>query len=223
MDKQKAKKIIKTTVMSALAALILLYISLGKIYQNEKPFEDLSSSEVTLFQSIDEETKLALVGIPQDSLLAHTEDLDSLSAVLAQVPPASYDSMQKTMKNNSDLAYALFAGVRFILILFLSIVLYLKFIGPLSYAISFQKGLFEGTKLVLLFGIFLAIATTINQFIFSGIPRLDVLFSGLFTQMIKMLKIGLIYSVVIAAFLWFHPQNQLRLQKVAERENKKRS
>lgn len=221
MDKQKAKNIIKYTIMGAGLALIVLYLTLTNIHNTENPFEGLSEQEVQVFKSIDDETRLALIGVPQDSIIAHIDKADSATVQLSRFNPNKYQIVQEVLQNNHQLAYRLYIGIRFILLAFLCIILYVKFIGPLNYQISFQKALFEATKLVLLFALLLAGATLINQIVYSGMPDVSVLFTALFTQIIKMLKLGLVYGVFISAFLWFHPNNMLRLKKKQEKENQK--
>jgi hypothetical protein len=221
MDNQKAKNIIKYTIMGAGLALILLYISLTGIHKSRNKASLLSKEEISVFQSIDDDTKMALIGIPQDSILAHIDKADSATVLLGQLPVEKYQLVQNVLQNNHQLTYRLFIGIRFILVAFLAVVLYVKFIGTLNYRISFQKALFEATKMVLLFALLLALATVINQMVHYGTPEITTLLTGLFTQLIKMLKLGLIYGVVISAFLWFHPNNMLRLEKKQQKENQK--
>lgn len=120
-----------------------------------------------------------------------------------------------------ELAQNLFYAVRFVLALFLFLSLYLHFTTKLNYEGDFQKIMYKGVILSLVYGCF----TSIGFFINLGINPQDGVanysaFSAWFIQMKEIVKVGLLYTIPIMIWIYFHPQNRVRNRKKAERAAK---
>lgn len=214
----------KTTKLISLVTFLLVvlsYIGINKAYYNPEPFKGLNETEIEIYSKLSEEDKITIIGVPHDSIKTVTDISDSTAISLAQIPTSSYQIFQEAITTNLTLAKYLFYVIRLLLIFYIFIYCYHLFTNKFKYSISFQSALYAGCKLTIGFCIFVISATMINQLIFNTEINLNILVQSLFVQFLNTLKIGVMYAVFTAIFLYFHPQNQLRLEQKRKKQEKK--
>lgn len=117
-----------------------------------------------------------------------------------------------------ELGQYLHSSIRLILLLYMFFSLNLYFTEKLNYEGVFQKIMYKGVLLSLLFACFTSVGFFISLYMH---PQDNVenfnLFSAWFVQAKEIVKFGLMYTVFIMIWIHFHPNNQIRLRKKAER------
>jgi hypothetical protein len=114
----------------------------------------------------------------------------------------------------SILAMYMFNATRLVLLLFMFFSLYLYFINELKYRGEIQKIFFRGTLLSLLFSIFTSAGflTVYFKNPDMGIENYD-LFGSWLIHVLKIVKYGMLYTVLTLTWIYFHPQNLTRRRK----------
>lgn len=121
-----------------------------------------------------------------------------------------------------ELGQYLHSAIRLILLLYMFFTLNIYFTEKLKYEGEFQKIMYKGVLMSLLFACF----TSIGFFIALSMHPQDNIenfsvFSAWFVHAKEIVKFGLMYTVFIMIWIHFHPNNQVRLRKKAQRLAKK--
>lgn len=196
--------------ISTFVLVCLTYLIIYSVFYNQNEFKDLSSDEIQTYFKIPEENRMAITGAPQDSLNLIKELAQNEREFLQKLSVVKYQTLQQSLNNNLEMAKWVYSIVRLCLIAYIFGIIYWLFTKELNYEISFQKAMYTGTKTSVLFAIYTAVATLLAQFIFNQLPNAVVVFQALLMQFLNMLKTGLIYTVAISIFIYFHPHNTLR-------------
>lgn len=112
------------------------------------------------------------------------------------------------------LAMYMFNATRLVLVLFMFFSLYFYFIDELQYRGDVQKIFFRGTLLSLLFTIFTSAGffTVYLKNPDMGVENYD-LFGSWLVHALKVLKYGMLYTVLTLIWIYFHPNNMTRRRK----------
>lgn len=204
--------------IGAFVLVCLTYIVIYSVFFNPNEFTELQSDEIQSFFKISEDNRMAITGAPQDSLQLVKELSPNERSFLQDLPKAKYQILQNSLDTNLSMAKWVYSIIRLILIAYILAVIYWMFTKPLNYEISFQKAMYTGTKISVLFALYTAVATLLVQFIFNQIPNSVIVFQALLMQFLNMLKTGLIYTVAISVFIYFHPHNTLRKKSKKQAE-----
>ena len=204
--------------IGAFVLVCLTYIVIYSVFFNPNEFTELQSDEIQSFFKISEDNRMAITGAPQDSLQLVKELSPNERSFLQDLPKAKYQILQNSLDKNLSMAKWVYSIIRLILIAYILAVIYWMFTKPLNYEISFQKAMYIGTKISVLFALYTAVATLLVQFIFNQIPNSVIVFQALLMQFLNMLKTGLIYTVAISVFIYFHPHNTLRKKSKKQAE-----
>jgi len=196
--------------IGAFVLVCLTYITIYSVFFNPNEFAELQSDEIQSFFKISEDNRMSITGAPQDSLNLVKELSPNEREFLQKLSSQKYQIIQNSLQTNLSMAKWIYSVVRLFLIAYILSVIYWLFTKPLNYEISFQKAMYTGTITSVLFALYTAIATLLVQFIFNHIPNGVVVFQALLMQFLNMLKTGLIYTVAISVFIYFHPHNNLR-------------
>ena len=204
--------------IGAFVLVCLTYIVIYSVFFNTNEFAELQSDEIQSFFKISEDNRMAITGAPQDSLQLVKELSPNERSFLQDLPKEKYQILQYSLDTNLSMAKWVYSIIRLILIAYILAVIYWMFTKPLNYEISFQKAMYIGTKISVLFALYTAVATLLVQFIFNQIPNSVIVFQALLMQFLNMLKTGLIYTVAISVFIYFHPHNTLRKKSKKQAE-----
>lgn len=204
--------------IGAFVLVCLTYIVIYSVFFNPNEFAELQSGEIQSFFKISEDNRMAITGAPQDSLQLVKELSPNERSFLQDLPKEKYQILQNSLDTNLSMAKWVYSIIRLILIAYILAVIYWMFTKPLNYEISFQKAMYTGTKISVLFALYTAVATLLVQFIFNQIPNSVIVFQALLMQFLNMLKTGLIYTVAISVFIYFHPHNTLRKKSKKQAE-----
>lgn len=117
-----------------------------------------------------------------------------------------------------ELGQYLHSAIRLILLLYMFVTLNFYFIEKLKYEGEFQKIMYKGVLMSLLFACF----TSIGFFIALSLNPQDnienfSIFSAWFVHAKEIVKFGLMYTVFVMIWIYFHPNNKVRLRKKALR------
>lgn len=196
--------------------VFLTYLVLNLVFEQTDTVQLLKSEDLKTLAELKEDEKFAFVGVAQDSL-QQIESLSKESAVkLQEIPKEHYQIIQDLSLNNLSRAKWAHGLVRLWLIFYLFSSIFILFTKKLNYEISFQKALFHASKLSIFFALFVGGATFITQIIFDQ----EIAVQALFVQFVNMLKTGIIYGILISIFIYFHPQNLLRLKNKKQQQQK---
>lgn len=198
--------------------VVLCYLGIGALFQdNPEGLNFLSSSQQEKLWSLPEEDKIALIQLDWDNRVEWFEKDSLKTQLIASLNQIEFEIVQSFNLNQLERAKWMYIMIRLILLAFLFTSVYIYFTQTVKFSISFQKALFTATKLTVLFAVFVLIATLFQILLSSGFS-LNV-WEVLLFQFVNMLKTGLLYSVAISVFIYFHPHNQLRIQQKKQRKN----
>lgn len=110
----------------------------------------------------------------------------------------------------------LFFAVRFLLLLYIFFLLNHHFTNKLNYEGDFQKVMYKGVILSLMFTCYTSIGLFIKYYITAQGADFNVL-PAWFVHAKEMVKVGLLYTLFMVIWIHFHPYNQVRLRKKAAR------
>lgn len=204
--------------IGAFVLVCLTYITIYSVFYNPNEFADLKTDEVQTFFKISEDNRMSITGAPQDSLDLVKELSPNERSFLQNLSSQKYQIIQNSLQTSLSMAKWVYSIIRLFLIAYILGVIYWLFTKPLNYEISFQKAMYTGTITSVLFALYTAVATLLVQFVFNHIPNGVVVFQALLMQFLNMLKTGLIYTVAISVFIYFHPHNNLRKKSKKQAE-----
>jgi hypothetical protein len=179
----------KIKIIPAITFLLIFaaYFGIYSQYAVSSTFEDLSTKDKIIYLSLDENEKIKIINLPQDSVSVKSDFSDSSKIILRNIPSETYNSYQNMSEQITTVSEYIFYAKRFILLVFILIMAYITYSKKHKFNITFQK---------ILFG-----------------------------DAIETLKYGLIYSILIAVFIYFEPRNihwyQKRLERKKKNEEKK--
>ena len=206
--------------------LTLTYLIIYSGNQEESKVE-LPIHNFNTYLSLDENDQIKIIGLAQDSVTMVTDFSKEGKEFYTNIPNDEYKEYQRISTNVADAAEKTYFVKRLILLGFILITIMIAFKGKLKYNVTFQKALFENVKTSIVFVLFSIAALLITQSILGTLRSPSQMLQILFGEAISTLKYALLYSVFIAVFIYFHPQNihwyNKRLEKKrkrAEAENK---
>lgn len=118
--------------------------------------------------------------------------------------------------NGVEKGQYLFFAIRFLLLLYIFFLLNHHFTNKLKYEGDFQKIMYKGVILSLIFtcytsiGLYIKYLSTAQGEDFNFLP-------AWFVHAKEMVKVGLLYTLFMVVWIHFHPYNQVRLRKKAAR------
>ncbi len=107
-------------------------------------------------------------------------------------------------------------SVRFVLILYIFFTINHHFTTKLKYEGEFQKIMYKGVVLSILFACFTTVGLLINFYLNPQSEDYSLSQAWL-VQTREWVKIGLLYSVFMVIWIHFHPNNKVRLRNKAAR------
>ena len=204
-------------------AFILIFASYYGIYDQyavSSTFEDLSIKDKITYLSLDENDKIKIIDLPQDSIVMKADFSDSSKVILSNIPSEIYDSYQNMSERITTVSEYIFYAKRFILLLFVLTMSYLNYSKKHKFNITFQKILFENVLSSVVFTLFSVVAFLLTQTIRGNVGSTSYMFQMLIGDAVETLKYGLLYSVLIAVFIYFEPRNIHWYNKRIERKKK---
>lgn len=203
-------------IIPAITFVVILvsYLAIFNTYSSAGAFDELTPDEAFGYAKLSEEEKIAILNLPQDSLeFVASSFSDSTLVALQNVAPKTYQGYQDKTWQLVNVSSTMFSVKRLILALFILISGYLGFTKKLNYTLTFQKALFENVKYAVLFTLFSICAIMVTQMMLGTMREFSQMIQILLGELKEDLKYGIMYSILIAAFLYFHPHNQERLKQ----------
>lgn len=214
-------------IIPAITFLLIfaVYFGIYTKYAVSSNFDDLSTKDKIIYLSLDENEKIKIINLPQDSVSVKSDFSDSSKTILRNIPSETYDSYQNMSEQITTVSEYIFYAKRFILLVFILIMGYIAYSKKHKFNITFQKILFENVLNSVVFTLFSVVAFLLTQTIRGNIGSTSYMFQMLFGDALETLKYGLIYSILIAVFIYFEPRNihwyQKRLERKKKNEEKK--
>jgi len=191
-------------------AFILIFVSYYGIYSNyavSEKFDDLTVQDKITYLSLDENDKIKIINLPQDSVNVKPDFSDSAKVILNALPNDKYIAFQGMSEQITTVSEYIFYAKRFLLLGFILVMAYVSYTKKHKFNVTFQKILFENVLSGIVFTLFSAVAFLLTQSIRGNIGSASYMFQMLFGDAIETLKYSLIYSIMIAVFIYFDPRN----------------
>ncbi len=204
-------------------AFVLIFASYFGIYNQyavSSEFEDLSMKEKITYLGLDENDKIKIINLPQDSVAVKSDFSDSSKVILGDLPSETYVSYQGMSEQITTVSEYIFYAKRFILAVFVFVMAYISYTKKHKFNVTFQKILFENVTSSFIFTLFSIVAFLLTQTIRGNVGSTSYMFQMLLGDAVETLKYGLLYSIFIAGFIYFDPRNINWYQKRVERKRK---
>lgn len=205
-------------------AFILIFLSYYWVYNTfavASDFDDLTIEDKITFLSLEENDKIKIINLPQDSVPVVTDFTDSAKVILGNLPSEKYIAFQGMSEQITTVSEYIFYAKRLILLGFILAMAYVSYTKKHKFNVAFQKILFENVLSGVVFTLFSAVAFLLTQTIRGNFGSASYMFQMLFGDALETLKYSLIYSILIAAFIYFDPRNINWYQKRIARKRKK--
>ena len=202
---------------------VLIFAAYFGIYNQHaasSKFEDLSLKDKITYLELDENDKIKIIHLPQDSVAVKSDFSDSSKVILSDLPIETYTSYQEMSEQITTVSEYIFYAKRFILLLFILVMAYIAYTKKHKFNVAFQKILFENVINSAAFTLFSVVAFLLTQTIRGNVGSTSYLFQMLLGDAVETLKYGLLYSIFIAGFIYFDPRNINWYQKRVERKRK---
>lgn len=199
----------KFKLIPAIAFILILvvYISVYESTSDSSEFEKLTIQERVTFFQLEENDRIKIIGLPQDSIESKSDFSDTARVILANTPPTTYQVYQDVSEQGADVSKTIFIFKRLILLVFLFLTSYLSYTKVHKFNVAFQKILFENVLGSIVFALFSVTAFLITQYLRGNVGDISYMLQMLLGDGIETLKYGLLYSIFISIFLYFDPRN----------------
>tara|TARA_B100000795_G_C22725594_1_gene409304 strand:- start:118 stop:780 length:663 start_codon:yes stop_codon:yes gene_type:complete len=206
---------------------ILLFVSYYGIYSNyavSEKFDNLTVQDKITYLSLEENDKIKIIRLEQDSVSVKPDFSDSAKVILTNLSNDKYIAFQGMSEQITTVSEYIFYAKRFLLLIFILVMAYVSYTKKNQFNMAFQKILFENVINGIVFTLFSAVAFLLTQTLRGNFGSASYMFQMLFGDAIETLKYSLIYSILIAILIYFDPRNinwnQKRLARKKKNEEK---